>query len=429
MHSPGDDKTPPIPRALNPLPIVDLFTDGSCRGKNRKFGGWAFILRHRSTGTEKVQAGGLIKSSSEQAEIHAVINGLSALKRRSQVQLHCDNIGVITGISHFLPEWKRFGWRLHPKAKKPIKNADLWKVLDALLTEHEVIVKWVKGHAGHPENERCDELSGKAADAVERNGGTLPPVMEKVTTPARSVANAGPVKSATTAAPAIPVRPASTVKSDAAPARAITTVKPAATAAPARLFKPAPPVIPAMPLNTVAPAKPGEKLPEVDLFTDGACIGNPGPGGWAFILRHRASRVEKQLAGGLRDTTNNRMEMLAVVQGLSALKRRSRVALFSDSQYVLQGIAVWMAKWKRFGWRPTVNARRKVKNADLWQRLEAVVSQHEVTGNWVRGHAGHPENERCDVLSMQAAEAALKNPNATIDERPADEEGLFAAES
>jgi ribonuclease HI len=174
---------------------------------------------------------------------------------------------------------------------------------------------------------------------------------------------------------------------------------------------------------------PVRTIPVVDLFTDGACIGNPGPGGWAFILRHRASGKEKEQSGGLRDTTNNRMEMLAVIEGLAALKRRSRVTLHSDSQYVVQGIGQWMANWKRFGWRPTAKSRRTVKNADLWQRMDALVSQHEVAVNWVRGHTGHPDNERCDVLSVKAAESAAKNPNAATDVRVGEDDGLFNPEA
>jgi ribonuclease HI len=137
---------------------------------------------------------------------------------------------------------------------------------------------------------------------------------------------------------------------------------------------------------------------EVEIFADGACSGNPGPGGWAAILRHR--RVEKELSGSEPHTTNNRMEMLAAIMGLEALKRRCRVRLYSDSQYLRDGITRWIDNWKRRGWRAADN--KPVKNIDLWQRLDRAAAGHEVSWIWVRGHAGHPENERADALARAA---------------------------
>jgi ribonuclease HI len=137
---------------------------------------------------------------------------------------------------------------------------------------------------------------------------------------------------------------------------------------------------------------------EVEIFADGACSGNPGPGGWAVILRHR--RVEKELSGSEPHTTNNRMEMLAAIMALEALKRRCRVQLYSDSQYLRDGITKWIDNWKRRGWRTADN--KPVKNIDLWQRLDRVAAGHEVSWIWVRGHAGHPENERADALARAA---------------------------
>ena len=137
------------------------------------------------------------------------------------------------------------------------------------------------------------------------------------------------------------------------------------------------------------------ELSEVDVFTDGACRGNPGPGGWAAILRYRGT--EKVLSGFAPDTTNNRMEMTAAIAGLEALKRSCRVQLYSDSQYLRDGITKWIDGWKRRGWRTA--DRQPVKNIDLWQRLEAAAARHEIGWEWVRGHAGHPENERADALA------------------------------
>ena len=135
--------------------------------------------------------------------------------------------------------------------------------------------------------------------------------------------------------------------------------------------------------------------PLVEIFTDGACKGNPGPGGWGVILRF-GTHV-KELHGGEPATTNNRMELTAVIEGLSALTRRCHVKLFTDSQYVQKGISVWIHDWKRRGWRTA--DKKPVKNIDLWQRLEALTPQHEIEWHWVKGHAGHPENERADQLA------------------------------
>jgi ribonuclease HI len=144
----------------------------------------------------------------------------------------------------------------------------------------------------------------------------------------------------------------------------------------------------------------------VHLFTDGACSGNPGPGGWAFILRHLATGREKIASGGERETTNNRMELQAAIEALAALKRRTRVVLTTDSQYVRQGITQWLPVWKRNGWK--TSARQPVKNRDLWERLDALAGAHDVEWHWVRGHSGPPENERADQEANRAIDALLE---------------------
>ncbi len=145
----------------------------------------------------------------------------------------------------------------------------------------------------------------------------------------------------------------------------------------------------------------------VEIFTDGACSGNPGPGGWAAILRYRGT--EKELSGFAPDSTNNRMEMMAAIEGLESLKRPCRVRLYSDSQYLRDGITKWIHAWKARGWRTA--DKKPVKNIDLWQRLDAAAARHEVAWEWVRGHAGHPENERADALARAAiARAAVAAP-------------------
>ena len=133
----------------------------------------------------------------------------------------------------------------------------------------------------------------------------------------------------------------------------------------------------------------------VEIYSDGACRGNPGPGGWGALLR--AKGVEKELYGGEADTTNNRMELTAVIRALEALKRPSRVKLYTDSLYVMKGISEWVHDWKRRGWLTA--DKKPVKNIDLWKELEAQAARHEIEWHWVKGHAGHPENERADALA------------------------------
>lgn len=139
---------------------------------------------------------------------------------------------------------------------------------------------------------------------------------------------------------------------------------------------------------------------QIALFTDGSCLGNPGPGGYGIVLRYR--QHEKQLSGGFRLTTNNRMELLAAIVGLENLKEPCHVDLTTDSQYVRQGITSWIHNWKKRGWKTA--AKQPVKNADLWQRLDLAAARHDVAWHWVKGHAGHRENELCDQLARSAAE-------------------------
>ncbi|AWY99786.1 MAG: ribonuclease HI [Rhodobiaceae bacterium] len=135
----------------------------------------------------------------------------------------------------------------------------------------------------------------------------------------------------------------------------------------------------------------------VDIYTDGACSGNPGPGGWGALML--CNGEEKELCGGEVETTNNRMEMLAAVQAFQALKKPTKVRLHTDSTYLKDGITKWINNWKRNGWRTA--AKKPVKNADLWQLLEEVMKPHDVEWHWVKGHSGHPENERADELARQ----------------------------
>ena len=143
------------------------------------------------------------------------------------------------------------------------------------------------------------------------------------------------------------------------------------------------------------------ELPKVEIFTDGACKGNPGPGGWGAILRSNGR--ERQLSGGESPTTNNRMELMAAIEALKALKMPCRVQLTTDSNYVRDGITKWIHGWRRNGWK--TSDRKPVKNAELWQMLLDAAAPHRVEWHWVKGHAGHPENERADQLACAEAEA------------------------
>lgn len=145
----------------------------------------------------------------------------------------------------------------------------------------------------------------------------------------------------------------------------------------------------------------------VDIFTDGACSGNPGPGGWGAVLRWRGH--DKELFGADPQTTNNRMELMAAIAALESLKRAAQIRLHTDSLYLKDGITQWIHRWQKNGWR-TAN-KKPVKNEDLWRRLTAAIERHDVTWHWVRGHAGHAENERADALARQGVAAALVEMN------------------
>lgn len=150
----------------------------------------------------------------------------------------------------------------------------------------------------------------------------------------------------------------------------------------------------------------------VEIYTDGACKGNPGPGGWGALMR--SGTHQKELFGGAPDTTNNRMELTAVIRALQALKRRSRVSIHTDSQYVQKGVTEWLAGWKARGWRTA--ARQPVRNLDLWQELEPLLAQHDLSWHWVRGHSGHPENERADQLANFGVESIAPGASSASSE-------------
>ena len=145
-------------------------------------------------------------------------------------------------------------------------------------------------------------------------------------------------------------------------------------------------------------------MPEVEIYTDGACSGNPGAGGWGAILRY--GKTEKELSGGEALTTNNRMELKAVIEALKALKRSCQITLYTDSRYVMDGVTKWLPNWKLNSWK-TTNKKSAVKNVELWQELDGLLSSHKIKWVWVKGHNGHPENERVDKLARDQAKTYL----------------------
>lgn len=152
-------------------------------------------------------------------------------------------------------------------------------------------------------------------------------------------------------------------------------------------------------------------MPDLFAFTDGACSGNPGPGGWGVLLQARNDAnvlKERELCGGAADTTNNRMELTAAIQALETLERESAITLVTDSAYVIDGVTKWLCGWKKNGWRTVT--KKPVQNAELWQKLDEAQARHQVTWQWVKGHAGQPENERADALARQGMAIFKKTP-------------------
>ena len=355
--------------AVQPVSTVELFTDGSCCHGNPGPGGWAFILRHSNRKVERVVSGGLGYTSNERMEMIAVINGLRSLKRSCRVTLFTDSQSVVAGITQRAAMWKQFGWRKTQNGKKYVPNADLWMLLAKQCSRHTVDARWVKGHAGHLENERCDKLARQEArkaiehleTSAEKTGAGIDPLLADWVSAEMLSADSLPKPAAKrgTLAPgkkpsvkSMLQRPSDGKISESEGLSVGTALFPRS--------------------DGTLPVAPAVKVdgPIVDLFTDGACVDNPGPGGWAFILRHRTTRNEKAVSGGMAGTTNNRMELTAAIEGLKALRRPCQVNLFTDSQYVAKGISEWSGKWKKFGWRKTPNAKVNVLNADLWETLD-----------------------------------------------------------
>ncbi len=243
-----------------------------------------------------------------------------------------------TYVKNGLTQWIH-GWKRNgwkTASKQPVKNKDLWQALDEACKRHQIEWKWVKGHSGDEGNERADSLAVKGAR--ESAGGKL-----------------------------------EVNKTEKEPSTPVLAEKPTAPAA--------------------------SKSGQVQIWTDGACSGNPGPGGWGALLK--MGEHEKELYGGEKDTTNNRMELMGAIEALTSLKGPSNVILSTDSTYVKDGLTKWIHGWKKNGWKTA--AKKPVKNQDLWQALDEACSRHQIEWRWVKGHAGDEGNERADSLAVKGS--------------------------
>jgi ribonuclease HI len=306
---------------------VTIYTDGVCPD-NRGLGGWGVVMLAGEHVREL--CGGEQGATTNRMELQAAISALNALKRPSTVELCTDSTYVIEGMETYLSAWKSRGWKT--ASREPVKNDDLWRVLDAIAEIHDIRWKWVK--AGQSEHNRH----------------------------ANALANQG-------------------FKDLLAQANAVTQAH-AEEAREERLEQ-------REPVNVAR---------QVTIYTDGSCLGNPGPGGWAAIIQ--GGGITTELSGGMNDTTNNRMELTAALEGLESTDA-SRVRLVTDSQYVIKGIEEWMPNWQRNNWRTQGNT--PVKNADLWRRMAMAIKSVDLKLEWVKGHSGHPMNERCDSLAQEQA--------------------------
>ncbi len=347
------------PEDRNPAP-VEIFTDGACQG-NPGPGGWGVLL-HLPDGNQELK-GGLRLTTNNRMELTAALMALEAIDVETPVVIHTDSQYVRNGMTNWIHNWKRRGWKT--AANQPVKNADLWSRLNEATQHRQVTWKWVRGHAGNAGNERADQLAREGmreallsspaletdSSGVARHGADENPP-----------ANGSPSLHSTDA-----VRTYESMKADRDPEDRI----------------PAP----------------------VEIFTDGACQGNPGPGGWGVLLH--LPDGDQELKGGLRLTTNNRMELTAALMALEAIDVDTPVVIHTDSQYVRNGMTNWIYNWKRRGWKTAAN--EPVKNADLWSRLNEAAQHRQVTWKWVRGHAGNAGNERADQLAREGMKEALLN--------------------
>lgn len=285
--------------------------------------------------------GGEADSTNNRMELMGAIEALNSLDGPSNVVLNTDSTYVKDGLTKWIHGWKKNGWKT--AAKKPVKNKDLWQALEEACKRHQIEWKWVKGHAGNEGNERADGLAVKGS---------------------REAAGQSVTEEASTS-----VEPSSTPQA-------------------------------------VTPNKVSKvSSDQIQIWTDGACSGNPGPGGWGALIIKNGEETE--LYDGASDTTNNRMELMGAIEALNSLDDPSNVVLNTDSTYVKDGLTKWIHGWKKNGWKTA--AKKPVKNQDLWQALDEACKRHQIEWKWVKGHAGDEGNERADSLAVKGSmEAAGK---------------------
>ena len=334
--------------AEQPVELI-AYTDGACSG-NPGPGGWGVLLQAARAGSvikEHEFSGGESATTNHRMEMVAAIKALESLSEHTRIQLYTDSKYLKNGITVWIRNWRTNGWRT--SKKKPVKNSELWQRLDELCEKHDVEWNWLKGHAGTEGNER--------ADALARSG--MKPYLDLAS---RIQAAQG-----------------------AAGGRgAVSDTREEKSG------------------DLTAESLGSERIIKVIAYTDGACSGNPGPGGWGVLLQAvRAGSVikEREFSGGESATTNNRMEMIAAIKALEGLSEPARIQLYTDSQYVKDGITVWIRNWRANGWRTA--KKKPVKNSELWQRLDELCKEHDVEWNWLKGHAGTEGNERADALARR----------------------------
>ncbi|OHT14237.1 hypothetical protein TRFO_43138 [Tritrichomonas foetus] len=330
------------------------YTDGACRG-NPGPGGWGAIIIQGHLRTEI--SGYCADTTNNRMEMMAAIEVLSLLPPKTQITISTDSQYLKQGIQAWILNWKRNGWKL--KSGGPVKNSELWQRLDKLSSERFVEWQWVKGHHGIPLNERADEL---ATTAIRNKKGCQYHDSESITS--------------------LPTEKSKAVQKER-------DVKPP---------REAPPPKNCQTVNKETFLEHHRPNERTYIFTDGACSGNPGPGGWGAVIQQ--GEYEFLLSGGEFKTSNNRMEMKAMIEACLSLPKMSVITLTTDSMYLKDGVTKWMANWKKNGWQTSQGT--PVKNQDLWNQIDDIKSSYQISWEWVKGHNNHHQNERCDALAVAA---------------------------
>ena len=352
---------------MNPINEFVAFTDGACRG-NPGPGGWGVVLIQGSKKTE--MSGSSQNTTNNRMEMIAAIEALSHVPINSKITLTTDSQYLKNGIQGWIKNWKRNGWRL--KNGESVKNQDLWQKLDSLVSERKVQWEWVKGHNGNSLNERADYLATSAITKT-KSGNVLKKIYDASTTSEHSQLFENKVKEIM-AKNTIQTPGKKKIQDFSSSQMGYKTVSKDEF------------------LSYHIP------IENCDVYTDGACKGNPGPGGWGTVIQQNG--FEFEMSGGERNTTNNRMELTAMIKAVSSLPKASVISLYTDSTYLKDGVTNWMKNWIKNGWKTSNNT--EVKNQDLWRQIHELTKNYTISWNWVKGHDNHPQNERCDALAVAA---------------------------